>query len=57
MERKWDRINENKLYKQDRYLIIEKLLKKKIPIKDIIEQLPFSRRLIYKVKNELEKNN
>ena len=53
MKRKWNRIIDDRILKNDKYLIVEKLFNKNKSTIDIINETGFSQSLIYKVKNDL----
>ena len=57
MKRKWDRVNINTLYKEDRYLIIENLLNNNESVKDIIKKTNFSHGLVYRVINYIRERD
>jgi len=53
MNRKWDRIVDNRILKSDKYSIVEKLLKLNMSVDEIINETKFSNSLIYKVKKNM----
>ena len=55
MNRKWDRIIDNRIMKSDKYSIIHKLFINDKNVKDIIKTTGFSHSLVYKVKKEMDK--
>lgn len=57
MERKWKRINDDKIIKSDKYFIVKELFLLNKNIKEIKEKTNFSISLIYKVKKNIEWKN
>ena len=55
MKRKWDRIDEKKLYKNDKKEIIKHLLNKGLSMSQIINNTKFSRGTVYRLKNEISR--
>jgi hypothetical protein len=54
MKRKWDRIIDGRILKNDKYLIVKKLFNENKSVDDIISETGFSRSLIYKVRSDLD---
>lgn len=54
MNRKWDRIKTDRIFKQDKYLIVENMLNNNESISDVMKKTNFSHSLVYKTKKHLE---